>query len=731
MAVLADRLNGGRIIMKQGRRCFGLGLIGAVAVGVAQAQEVRPPIRAERVGAGLRLQWPADAVGYSLQEADQIAGEWRSVKSQPQQSGTVLEITVAFADHARFYRLHRPGGADPWSTPELMGLVLDPVERPVANATVQGSLLTDENGVFSGDFSPSAVGYIRVDAPDFVSAFAQPQGRAGRAAVVQVWLTPYSAEAWLEATSSAEELSIGTPESGLELSVTGDDVEHSPAYVGLAELDPLRVDPLFARLEPELDGVYLHRAFAVQAFDPFLDELQLAENRTLKVIVREASGFANPPLLARFDPETGRWLRLPDACQASGQNRYACALPKFWPLYGLFVPGDPPYGLTRAIAPRGHRTPPRPSGRNDESEFGSAYNDLLAKLRDRLRRLEDEQMQGNPRDPVGDPIVRELLEEMARLARDYANANRDESGKFFLIVVAARAGLLAQMDLETSLMHQATELAEEIARRLLAEGDCGRVRQMLNAMAQLILLDGDPALEEALREKISFVMRECDLWIGWIRYFFPLEQQLDLSPDSPLYRRGGGATHWLEKHEVHLATHAQTHVLTGELWSTISFLHARYVESKEDCPHYHDFYGNPEENKLSLYFGGTYDGRVFALQDVYLSEEPNPIELRMYHVSRNKDSEGACIEDAYTLYPWPIPYYSAMMHGFEGPWQKPPISIQEMTEAEIHNGSGEGETIRGSERIANASGYLSYPFKTGDVYWTFIRVRAILPLDIP
>jgi hypothetical protein len=722
MAVPADRPIGGPIVMKRTR--WHLGLVGAAAVGIAQAQETQPAIRAEWVEAGLRVQWPIEAVGYSLQEADRLDGEWRSLGLQPDQVGALFELTIPCAESIRFYRLRHPGDPDPWPTPELMGLVLDPTGAPVVNATVQGSQPSDENGVFAGNLSPSAAGYIRVDTPDFVSAFAQPQALAGRAAVVQVWLSPYPAMARLDTTSSTAALVIGTPERGFELTVSGEALDRPPAYVGLAELDPLSLDPLFARLDPELEGVYLHRAFAVQAFDNLHDELQLAEHQALTLMVQDASGFADPPELAWFDPETGRWLRLPGACQRLDENRYTCALPRLWPLYGLFVPGDPPYGLTRAITPQGRKELSRPVGLQDESEFGSAYNDLLAKLRDRLRQIEDDPSQGGQEDP----IIRDLLEQMAQLARDYANANRDESGKFFLVVVAGRAGLLAQTDLQDSLMRQATELTNEIASRLLAEGDCGRIRQMLNAMAQVVLFDGDPAIEEALRAKIDFLLAECDLWIGWIRCFFTLDSDKSLSPDDPPYRRGGGATHWLEKHEVQMATHAQTHVLTGELRSKISFPRVRYVERDEACPHFHEFYGTPSENLVSLYFGGTYDGRVFDLQDVYLSEDANPVELWMYHISRSIDGDGVCVENAYTSYPWPIPYYSAIMHGFEGPWQSPSLSLQEMTESEIHNGSGEGETIRGWERIVNASGYTHYPFTTGDVSWTFIRVQAILPL---
>ncbi|MCL5096868.1 MAG: hypothetical protein M1608_04955 [Candidatus Omnitrophica bacterium] len=696
-------------------------------VGVwVHAQDNRPILTAELQGNELRLFWPIDTAGYELQEADQVNGLWQTVDLQPEALGAVFQVAIPCAHSARFFRLRR-SYEGPWPLPAYLGLVLDPAERPVINARVGPAEFTDENGVFSGNLTPTAAGWFRVDGPGYVSAFVHPVSTPQPTAVVQVWLTPYRVQEWIGASGVAQLAVTETTDTGISVSVSSDDLEHLPAYAALAELDPLRVDPLFNSLEPAVDNVYLHRAFSIQAFNRLGDEIQLAQGRTLTLTVHDDTGLFQAPELARFDPESGKWLRLSNACQRLDEKSYLCSITQLWPLYGLFVAGNPPYGMPVSIsATQNKRITSIPVKSYDEGEFGKAYDALLGKLRHRLLQLEKSQMQGGQEDPSTDPAVRDLLEQMARLASDYANANRNEAAKFFLLMVAQRAGLCCQLDLQNSLVNQATDLANEIAERLLDEGDCGRLRQMMRAIEQLILLAGDPALEQALYEKIQRLLNECDLWTGWVRYFYRIDPWLSWEPD---YQYHSGATHWTEKHDLRMATHAQTQVLTGEIVSTVSFPTVRYRQDNENCGDFHDYYGYPTENESVLYFGGRYDGHEFALEDVYLGENPAPVKLTMFHISRSQNGDGNCVEDAHTSLEHPVPFYSAIMHGFQGPWEPPPISLQEMTESDIHNGSGEGETIRGAEHIVNPNAAPWYPFTAGEVYWSFIRVRAILPLE--
>lgn len=112
--------------------------------------------------------------------------------------------------------------------------------------------------------------------------------------------------------------------------------------------------------------------------------------------------------------------------------------------------------------------------------------------------------------------------------------------------------LLGQDGLEQELMTEATTIAEEIAQNILSTGDCGRVREMLHSMQQLMLMGGNETLIEGLRNKIDRLYRNCDLWIGTVRFLS------FSSPTHPglgqLTLHSGGC--WSETHEIKMAIHA-------------------------------------------------------------------------------------------------------------------------------------------------------------------------------
>jgi hypothetical protein len=547
--------------------------------------------------------------------------------------------------------------------------------------------------------------------------------------LTETWLTPWASQAEVSATAPMARLYLGSAESPTwDVTVSASDFTNSPVQIGLAEIHPLDAGPLWARLNPKEDR-YLSQVFALQAFDVLNRPVELAPARQLAIQIIDAGGTNPPPRLVWFDPTAGVWQVVANGCQRIDSNRLGVVVTRLTALHGLFEAGTAPYlaGASAAapglVLPRAIPAQSPPS----ESDYDTGYKRERARVRDRLNQIADILEGGSQIDPTQDAEVLEALEDMARRAQDYANAHPNESAKTKLLIVAQHAGLLGQTALEQPLMNQATEIANHLARQLLAEGDCGRVREMLHAMEQLMLMAGEQSLIDALKEKIDRLFAECDLWIGTVRFVsftdghHPGLQELTLQ---------SGLFSWSELHEVKMATHAKTLALKGEDYLKLDFPRVKFQDPGSECEFSISFYGQPASAANFLNFDGTYDGVGFNVGQLSPAAGAKPVSVTQYEVIQVPDQDDNCVNAPGTPAEYPFPnYYSVLMHGF---LDTPPITLQEMLDTGTRSGGPFGDVISGYEKVSNAypaPNYGRYPFTTGLITWRFIHVKKLLPLE--
>lgn len=668
-----------------------------------------PVLQHSKAGDSLVLRW--NEAGFELQQCDQLGNGWSAAPGEPSLKGGLYELRYPMLETTRFYRLR--GSGIPFQTPERMGIILDASGQPLPGAEIDDGLWADADGVWSGTPTPSGAGWYRASAFGFAATWCQPVEFLESAVFSETRLTPFTAVARLAGGDSAQ-LHTGPANSPqVEVTVAADALAVLPAYVGLAEPDLLDVDASFAPLDA-LDGGTLIRVIALQVVDEAGETVTLAANEELILKVHDFDPEAAVPVLGQFDPDAGRWESVEDAVTRAGDGSLECRLNELAPLYGLFAEG---LGVASS-APGQVR--PLAEGYSDQ-----AYKAARARLVRRLKELADMMATGEDVDVSADPEVQSALEEMARLARDFGAANPSEAGKVKLMTVAEAAMLLGHDALADDLMQEAREIAEELARKLLGEGDCGRVREMLHAMEQLMLMGGDEALIQALQEKLERLFKECDVWTGSITYLFFIHR-VHPGVDDLVLSSGGGT--WSERHDVRIATHAKTHVVTGEDRANLRFPEVQYQDPEADCEISIAFYGQPQGHVLWLNFGGTYDGHEFNLTDVGPAGGTAPVSITQRWVFKQEIEDVGCVDLPGFPQEFAFPnYYSALMHGF---LESPPITLQEMLETDTHSGQGEGETIRGSEGVEDPQPDLGkYPFTSGHVVWNFIHVQAILPLE--
>lgn len=632
-------------------------------------------------------------------------------------------------------------GEDDLVLPEVMGLVMDSGGRPLSCVLVGEDDLTDLNGVYGGSGARSPAGWIQLDAWGYTTGYVKPDASDGGVDLFLAWMTPFQTLGKVESDKSVELIADANEGIVLTAGVAAEDLSETPAYVGLADVNVWDVGPLSAPLQPAED-LYLIRAFALQAFDATGQAVPSADGRTFTVRIQ---GVQTPamPKLAWFDPNAGEWIVVEGACEVTDNSGITCTLPKLWPLYGLFVPGQSPYlpDLDSLGSPTAHS--PAQGLRIAGDEVPDPFKSLHGSLHQYMKYLEQNGLLGSESFECGkDPIIRKILEQMAQIARDQAARERNEKAKMHLLWVAERACLLCEPDIESSLMDLAVEITNEIGRRLLNEGDCGRLREMMRAVEQVQAFGGDPAVEQGLRDKIARLLAECDEWIGTIRYAYPISQSLPLTLTGTDYVRRSGASMWMEMHEVRMSTHAETHVLMGQIQTRLSFPSVRYVERAPvpmyaGCPHFHDIrvaQDDPsEQDKINwFYFDGTYDGYTFQVNQPVPAPDAKPVRIEHQHWSSSLDGDGTCNRYPYIVTIIPDEFYSALIHSFMYTLMSPSITLQEMLETGEHNDFGAYETIRGSEPIANPMpmpNHGLYPFTEGEVIWNLIHVHRLLPFE--
>jgi hypothetical protein len=603
------------------------------------------------------------------------------------------------------------------TAPNVMGIALDPNGDSVALATFGSLGLADMNGVVAADVPAGAGGWVMAQAQGYAPGFADLGQGGTEPFFFEVRLTPWSDFAELDAGETAELVTQVSEELSLTASVDGSSFSSQPVLVSLTWIDGLDVGPAFAPLSSG-EAAELRWAFSLLATDETGETVDMAEGESVVVRIQGTAAQIGQPILALFDAEAGTWAVQSDACTDGVEGGIECDLKSLATLAGLFSPRITAFvpstveagrvALARPIA-----LLPEPGRDIQDDAMKEAY-----------ARLQSWWQRKDAGEPVSDDELQSILDDLAKAAEDYAQGHRNEAGKFHLLFAAQNVALSAgDPALDGRLKAAAAELANEIARDLLEKGDCGRVHEMVRAAQQIVLLAGDPSLEAALWEKIRKLMATCDLWTGMITYFFDVE---GTHPgDLEGYSKTAGPGLWTEEHKVRMATDAQTLVLAGEDYVRLSFPMVTYSDN-EECPSQFFYYGDPLELGLTLYFDGTYDGKVFSVGDPTPAEGAHSMSVSQRWLLKDHEGSKGCVVKTDT--PFAFPNYSSALIGNLGAI---PITLQEMLEKASFGGSGNTpESIQGSEQILNPMSETGkFPFKEGRVVWFFTHVQKLLPLE--
>jgi hypothetical protein len=680
--------------------------------GLAPAQALPPPGIQWLPGEQLELAWPAPGDNMLLQAAAGLDGSWTLLFPDLELVGGQCRARLPMEGGRRFFRLREnPGNLI--EVYDAMGIVLNNDNEPLPFAWAGCMGFSDNNGLIAGElpagewFTVHAEGH----APAPVQAISGNDGMA----VFEAWLTRFPDQAMVAAGESHALLTDPSLATGLSVTFDGSQLASSPAHVGLAQIDLLDVGPRWAPLDADGDLV-LTQAFALYASDAEGAPVQLAAGQQLAVQVRDAMAAEPAPVLARFDTGSGSWLALDAAaCTRAAPDQLHCLLQDFAPLYGLFRP--PPESLPE---PGGNAA--SPASGNLDAEYKAANAAVSAALAEAIREKEEF-------GEVSAETQQLLLEAMANLATAAiasASANRDETGKMHLLAASKACELLDFHDLKEALDAELEDLTNELADDLAGNGDCGRMREMLKMLNQMLMLGGDPAIQSALVDKIDALANDCDLWTGTIRYFYWVDNN---PPVGGEYNYAGGTPVWTEELHMTLATHPKTHQVTGEIAGMVRFPNA-YYKTDSECEVSVEYSGLPGANAVNLQFGGTYDGITFALSDVTPASHSVPLSIKQYYVFKFKE-DGEChhVDGAS---PNEIVFqdffHSALVHGLA---ESPMITLQEMMENGTPGSFGEMQVIRGSEEFVAGEYAFAYPFTTGMVTWSFMHTKKVLPIEMP
>jgi len=599
---------------------------------------------------------------------------------------------------------------------DAMANVVDVSGEPVLNARVGGQELTDSNGIAAGRFDVAPSGWVKAAAPgyapgyaaapDALYAFLHPSAVSGTG-IYRVSLTPFADMARLE-TGESQRLYLGRPDAPAgEATVDAAMFAETPVIASLTEIDPIHIQPLFAPLSSGTD-LHLQMAFSVNAEGMDGNEIPLAADKEIAVRFEDNGRLSDAPVLAVFRADTGQWEVIDAGCRRDGTSHLLCRASSLASIYGVFDAASPDY-LQR-----------RTSGRLTRSRNGydAARTDLISILSGWQDQMESDP---NFQPDLEDPDLGNALQNLANAARNIAAENQNEKGKAALLGVAADAQALGNDALASDLIGEAADIAEKMADELLSEGDCGHLREMLHVAQQNMLL-GNFAKANELMEKAKKNVGDCDIWTGRIRYWLIVDDTVHNLPEMTLQ---SGANGWWEFHDVRMTTDVNTLKLTGEDQVRLQFPSAKYENEEDDCEQSLT-YGPPTGASVLLSFDGTYDGVVFAVNNP--GQAQNPVNIPLKQVFEGEDEDGVC-QTIVNQTSYFQNFSSLLVHGF---LESPPITLQEMLDSGSHQDASDRaiETIRGQEEIVNPNtDYAQFPVTNGYVFWNFLHVEDVLPLE--
>jgi hypothetical protein len=588
--------------------------------------------------------------------------------------------------------------------PETMFMILDSQEKPLEYALVGGEV-SDSTGVASGTVQKTASGWVVVSAPGYADGYTRP---AFLPSLIQsdLYIALLTSFQDMARINSAQQITLNA-QNNILLTLDSSLLSTLPALVGVSEINPNTIGPLFENLNP-LQALNLQAAFAIQAFDLSFNRVNMTAGQTLTVTLIDGLGQTLPPVLAYFDADSGLWQVIENACIRIRDNTLSCTVNRFSPLFGLFT-AEPVNYLTLSTPVSG-RSDSRAASRLAENSYSSdsiiAYN----RVRSRLKQMENE---GN--FDLNDPALNQALSDLAKAATDYANSNRNEQGKSALMAVAEAAMLQGNDAVANDAINKAKNIANEMGQNLLNE-DCSRYREILHVAEQNLLL-GNDSMAAQLETKLANELSSCDVWSGKITYWMRVA---DPHPALNAMSMVSGGGLWTEQHAVRITTDPRTFESHGEDTLQISFSSVKYENNNLDCEQSFNY---DASGQVILEFDGSYDGHAFSMGDVALAGGSSAVSINQRQVMEGEDSDGNC----QIAQPFPLslnyPHFSFLAHGASSP--SPPLTIQEI----LDSAAGQTERFGGDESFTNDQVNLgTYPFISGNIMWYFYHVQKVLPV---
>ncbi len=597
----------------------------------------------------------------------------------------------------------------------MMALIIDKSANPISNAVFGDKSLTDTSGITICSYDVQSDGWLTIHASGYATAYAKPQSLYGGNLISEVRLAPYES---LEILSAGEDATLTSGDSNdpiIEVTLHAD-FPDDPVLIGLAQMDPIDVQPLYESLSTG-ETQFLQIAFVLQATNSKDEGLFFSDSNNLEIRIKD-EGALQDPLLAFFDPDTGKWEVAAGACVREDVDHLLCSPDSLLPLVGIFS-SDPVDYLTGLLS---HMSMDPFS----EADLDEAYRAAGFRIKKRLKELE-KILDNNPDyDVANDAELKDALNDLVEAARSYAQTHPDERAKMRLGVTAGSAYFLGYEALGDTLRAESIALAEQIAREVLAKAECLRIRELLHTARQVELMGADQALADQLKAHANTNLKECDLWAGTVTLWF------DVSPQDPSeYNLVSGDGTWREEHHIYMVTNAETFELSGEDIVFLNFTHAVYERTSNEGCLSTNKNGNATSHELPLYFDGTYDGTTFSLDALELALDANPLLLDFYHDVWVYDHDIGCVQALFFPSDLEFGHYSVLMHGFSPPTGSPPITLQEMLdEGYKRTFSHEGtsyEVISGKESVINPIWNAgTYPVKKGMVLWRFDHVRDFI-----
>ena len=588
--------------------------------------------------------------------------------------------------------------------PETMFMILDSAEKPLEYALVGGEL-SDSTGVASGSVQKTASGWVAVSAPGYADGYTRP---AFLPSLIQsdLYIALLSAFQDMARINAGQQITLNA-QNNILLTLDSSLLSKLPALVGVTEINPNTIGPLFENLNP-LQALNLQAAFAVQAVDISMKNIEMAPGQTLTVTLIDGLGQTLPPVLAYFDPDSGLWQVIVNACSRVENNKLSCVVDRFSPLFGLFT-AEPVNYLTfqsSGVSATDSTMAYRLAENSYSSDSIIAYN----RVRSRLKQMENE---GN--FDIDDPALKQALSDLAKAASDYANTNRNEQGKSALMAVAEAAMLQGNDAVANDAINKAKDIANEMGEKLLNE-DCSRYREILHVAEQNLLL-GNDGMAGQLESKLANELSRCDVWTGKITYWMRVA---DTHPALSALSLASGGGLWTEQHAVRITTDPRTFESHGEDTLQINFSSVKYENNNLDCEQSINFDAG---GQVILEFDGSYDGLAFAMGNVALAGGSTPVSVNQRQVMEGKDGDGNCqISPSFPL-SLSLPHFSFLAHGASSP--SPALTIQEI----LDSATGQTEHFGGDESFINDQVNLgTYPFINGNIMWSFYHVQKVLPM---